>query len=166
VIRTEARMQQAKQVVQTLREEYRDVALSDTGMWTNQNLSFTRALGDMLIYAQAILDAAILRKESRGSHYRPDYPERIDDPFLKTTIAKYDPAAGAPIIEYEDVPLPLLVPRARTYGKVDNPDPEKKQVSLGTTSKEAAVVSGDAHESPEKVSEGGGARTRIEQERH
>jgi succinate dehydrogenase / fumarate reductase flavoprotein subunit len=120
VVRTEERMEQAYSVLSSLKAEYRRVRLSDTGMWTNQNLSFTRALGDMLIYGEAILASAIKRKESRGSHYRPDYPDRIDDPFQKTTIAKYDAANDKPAIEYEDVPTPLVPPRARTYGKIDD----------------------------------------------
>jgi succinate dehydrogenase / fumarate reductase flavoprotein subunit len=123
VVRTEERMEQAYSKLSALKAEYRRVRLSDTGMWTNQNLSFTRALGDMLIYGEAILSAAIKRKESRGSHYRPDYPDRIDDPFQKTTVAKYDEANDKAAIEYETVPTPLVPPRARTYGKVD----EKKE---------------------------------------
>ena len=118
VIREETRMQQAYGVLEALRVQYRDVRLSDTGMWTNQTLSFTRALGDMLIYAEAILVAAIARKESRGSHYRPDYPERDDANFLKTTIARYDRQKDRAALEYGDVPQPLVEPRARTYGKV------------------------------------------------
>ncbi|MBL4700346.1 MAG: succinate dehydrogenase flavoprotein subunit [Phycisphaeraceae bacterium] len=117
VIRTEERMLQALEVVKQLREEYKDVCLSDTGMWTNQNLSFTRALNDMLIYAEAILVPAIARKESRGSHYRPDFPDRVDDPFQKTSLVKF--VNDQPQLEYEDVATPMVEPRARTYGKTD-----------------------------------------------
>ncbi|MBI1336630.1 MAG: succinate dehydrogenase flavoprotein subunit [Phycisphaera sp.] len=119
VVRTEDRMKQAYNVLEDLTQRYQSVRLSDTSMWTNQNLSFTRALGDMLLYAEAILKTAIQRKESRGSHYRPDYPERDDAQFLKTTIARYDAATNKCRIEYEDVPQPLVEPRARTYGKVE-----------------------------------------------
>ncbi len=115
VIRTEERMIQALEAVKSMQTEYENVCLSDTGMWTNQNLSFTRALGDMLIYAEAILIAAIARKEYRGSHYRPDYPDRIDDPFQKTSLMKF--VDGKQVLEYEDVPTPMVPPRARTYGK-------------------------------------------------
>lgn len=115
VVRTEERMLQALEVVKQLREEYKDVCLSDTGMWTNQNLSFTRALNDMLIYAEAILVPAIARKESRGSHYRPDYTERVDDPFQQTSLVKF--VNDQPQLEYEPVETPMVPPRARTYGK-------------------------------------------------
>jgi len=129
VIRTEDRMNQAYAKLTELREQYKDVNLSDTGMWTNQNLSFTRALGDMLVYAESILQAAIKRKESRGSHYRPDYTERDDPQFLKTTVAKYDSATGNANIEYEDVPQPMVPPRARTYGKVEADDKKEAAAS-------------------------------------
>jgi len=119
VVREEQRMLKAYDVLRSLKDEYKRVKLSDSGLWTNQNLSFTRALGDMLIYAEAILAGAIARKESRGSHYRPDYPDRIDADWHKTTIVKYDSDNDAPILEYEPVPCPLVEPRARTYGKVD-----------------------------------------------
>jgi succinate dehydrogenase / fumarate reductase flavoprotein subunit len=118
VVRTEDRMRKAYDKLGLLRERYKQIKLSDTGMWTNQNLSFTRALGDMLVYAEAILQAAIARKESRGSHYRPDFPERDDANWHKTTIAKFDGSDKAKL-EYEGVPVPLLQPRARTYGRVD-----------------------------------------------
>lgn len=119
VVRTEEGMLECYEILRGLKAEYANVSLSDSGMWTNQNLSFTRALGDMLIYAEAILAASLARKESRGSHYRPDYEERDDPNWHKTTIAKYDTANDAPILEYEAVPCPLVEPRARTYGKVE-----------------------------------------------
>ena len=122
VIRTAERMNQAYDVLKSLKAEYRNVGLSDTGSWSNQNVGFTRALGDMLIYGEAILAGAIARKESRGSHYRSDYPDRNDEQFLKTTIARYDAANDLPILEYEDVPTPLVEPRARTYGEAEVAD--------------------------------------------
>src|SRR5690606_19549771 len=89
VVREEKTMRKALAAVRDIRERFKHVKLADTSTWTNQNLSFTRALGDMIIYAEAILACAIERKESRGSHYRTDYPERDDAQFLKTTVCKY-----------------------------------------------------------------------------
>ncbi|MEX0774803.1 MAG: FAD-binding protein [Phycisphaeraceae bacterium] len=126
VVRQEERMQQALQKVRQWQLDYRNISLSDTGIWTNQNLSFTRALGDMLIYAEAILNAAIARKESRGAHYRSDYPERDDAHWLKTSIANYDPTTGGSQLTYEEVPTLLAKPQSRTYGKVDTKT-EKKE---------------------------------------
>ncbi|WP_428389226.1 FAD-binding protein [Mucisphaera sp.] len=129
VIREEQRMIQAREKVAELKEQFSSLKLSDTGHWTNQNLLFTRAVGDMLIYADAVIESAILRKESRGSHYRPDYPERIDDPFLKTSMVKYDANLDKCEVWYEDVPQPMVEPRARTYGSVDKKQDEKKEAA-------------------------------------
>ena len=71
------------------------VKLSDTGMWTNQNLSFARATRDMIMLAEAILKGALLRNESRGAHYKPAFPDRNDEEFLKATIATYDAASNS-----------------------------------------------------------------------
>ena len=119
VVKEEKRLQRAKSEVALIKDQYASLRLSDTGMYTNQNLSFARALWDMILYGQAIIEGSIQRKESRGSHYRSDYPDRIDDPFLKTTKVRYDAETGEPVIEWEDVPQPLVEPRARTYGAVE-----------------------------------------------
>ena len=95
----------------------RRIKLSDTGMWTNQNLCFARALGDMIVLAEAIFEGALLRNESRGAHYKPAYPNRSDEEFLKTTIAEYDPAGDSPRMSYAPVDISLAPPRAREYGK-------------------------------------------------
>ena len=119
VVKTEPRMRQALDFVRRLQDRYRRVRLSDTGMWTNQNLSYARALHDMLILAEVILLGSIERKESRGSHYRTDYPERNDEEFLATTVARFDPQQQTTRISFEPVDTGLVPPRPRTYGKVE-----------------------------------------------
>ena len=94
--------------------------LSDTGLWTNQNLSHARAVGDMLLVADLIVEGSLERRESRGSHFRTDYPERNDAEFLRTTVAKFDPVRRKAQIAFEPVATPLVQPRARTYGKVES----------------------------------------------
>ncbi len=117
VVRDEQGMRDLYDKVQEWKSRYEKVSLADTGMWTNQNLSFTRALGDMIKYAEALVVAGIDRKESRGCHARTDYTDRDDAKFLKTSIVKYDPANDKPILEWEDVPQPMVQPRERSYGK-------------------------------------------------
>ena len=117
VIRHNEKLEDTLARCQQWKERYRKVKLSDTLMWSNQNLSFTRALRDMIVLAEAILKGALLRNESRGAHYKPEFPERDDANFLKATIATYDSEKNEPVISYGPVDTSLIPPRARTYGK-------------------------------------------------
>jgi succinate dehydrogenase / fumarate reductase, flavoprotein subunit len=119
VVRYNERLEKTLEQCQQWKQRYETIRLSDTGMWTNQNLSFTRAVRDMILMAEAILKAALLRNESRGAHFKPDFPERDDANFLKTTLATYDARTNSPEITYGPVDTSLVPPRARTYGKKD-----------------------------------------------
>ena len=123
VVKDEQRLLQARGKIAELRERFSRVRLSDTGLWTNQNLSHARAVGDMLLIADAIVEGSLARKESRGSHFRTDFPERNDDQFMKTTVAKFNAAGGTAGISFEDLQTPLVQPRKRTYGKVEGAKP-------------------------------------------
>src|SRR5947199_10808398 len=117
VVRYNENLQKTLERCQQWKERYQKVKLSDTGMWTNQNLSFARAVRDMILQAEAILKGALLRNESRGAHYKPEHPDRDDANFLNATIATFDPAKGGAAISYAPVDTSLVPPRARTYGK-------------------------------------------------
>jgi succinate dehydrogenase / fumarate reductase flavoprotein subunit len=119
VVKTGPRLRQCLEKIEELKDRYRKVRLVDTGMWTNQNLSFSRNVGDMLAIGEAIALAGEKREESRGSHYRTDFLERDDERFMKTTIASYNRETGKPDISYRDVVGGLVEPRARTYGKIE-----------------------------------------------
>ncbi len=119
VVRHNENLEATLQRCQQWKARYKRIKLSDTGMWTNQNLSFTRALRDMIVQAEAILKGALMRNESRGAHYKPAFPERNDAEYLKATIAMYDPATDSAKMEYGPVDTSLVAPRARTYGKKD-----------------------------------------------
>ncbi|TVQ31127.1 MAG: succinate dehydrogenase flavoprotein subunit [Phycisphaeraceae bacterium] len=120
VVKTEERMLKAMDKLHELQDRISRARLSDNAMWTNQNLSFTRAVSDMLILAEAILAGGIERKESRGSHHRSDYPDRDDANFLKTTIAEFDPDSGRPKLSWREVHQGLAQPRVRSYGKIES----------------------------------------------
>jgi succinate dehydrogenase / fumarate reductase flavoprotein subunit len=117
VVRHNERLEECLERLQEWKARYRRVKLSDTGMWTNQNLSFARAVRDMILQAEAILKGALMRNESRGAHYKPAFPDRDDANFLRATIASYDPATESAQISYVPVDTSLATPRARTYGK-------------------------------------------------
>ncbi|TVQ60119.1 MAG: succinate dehydrogenase flavoprotein subunit [Phycisphaerales bacterium] len=120
VVKSGPRLEKALARLDELRARYAKISLSDTGMWTNQNLSYARALGDMLALADVVLRGGLERKESRGAHYRTDYTERDDANFLKTTVAEHDASTGKSRITFEDVETGLVKPRARTYGKTES----------------------------------------------
>ena len=129
VVRHNDRLEKTLADCQTWKQRANNIKLSDTGMYTNQNLSFARATRDMVILAEAILAGALTRNESRGAHYKPAFPDRNDAEFLRATIATYDPATGSPVISYQPVDTSLIPPRARTYGKkADAPPAEKLTV--------------------------------------
>ena len=135
VVKTGPRLEQAIDKLKELRERYSHVKMSDGAGWTNQSLSYTRAVGDMLILAEAIAKGGLLRKESRGSHYRLDYPERDDDNFLKTTVAEYKRGADDPHhIFYRDVDTRLVKLRPRTYGKVVEDDKQEAKAEPAAAS--------------------------------
>jgi succinate dehydrogenase / fumarate reductase flavoprotein subunit len=117
VVRENDKLQNSLDLCQQWKERYKKIKLSDTGMWTNQNLSFARAVRDMIILSEAVLKGALLRNESRGAHFKPAFPERDDTNFLKSTIATYNATENSAEISYGTVDTSLVVPRARTYGK-------------------------------------------------
>jgi succinate dehydrogenase / fumarate reductase flavoprotein subunit len=119
VVKSGPRLEKALDTLASLRDRYRRIRLSDTGMWTNQTLAYARAVGDMLALADPILRGGLAREESRGSHYRTDFEHRNDARFLKTTIARYDAESGESTIEFEPIESGLVKPRSRTYGKVE-----------------------------------------------
>lgn len=133
VVKTGARLEQALKKLAELRERYEKVELGDNAGWTNQSLSFARATGDMLILAEAMLKAGLLREESRGAHYRKDFPERNDERFYKTSIARYNPDTRSSEIEFVPVRGPLVKPRARTYGKTDSKKTDPKPAAQPAT---------------------------------
>ncbi len=77
------------------------------------NAHFVRELGNMLVLAKVITMGALARNETRGAHYKPEFPERDDANFLKTTIASYN--GGNIQLQYEAVDTSLLALRERKY---------------------------------------------------
>ena len=90
-----------------------DAAIDDRGNVFNQDVIGALELGFMLDCAEATVVSAIERKESRGAHYRTDFPDRNDEKFLKTTKAAFKD--DAPAFEWEDVDISHIQPRPRRY---------------------------------------------------
>jgi succinate dehydrogenase / fumarate reductase flavoprotein subunit len=134
VVRGEARLKQCLGKLAELKDRYSRLKLADAATWTNQSMSYTRAMGDMLLIAEAIAKGALERRESRGAHYREDYTERDDANFMKTTRAVYDPASRTTTVDFVPIDASLIKPTARTYGKKDasaTTEPAKKPALAG-----------------------------------
>lgn len=114
VVRYNDRLRKADERICELQERWKSIGVPDTSRGTaNQAAQFTRQFGHMLDLARVITVGALLRDESRGAHYKPDFPQRDDENFLKTTIAEY--GAAGPKISYEEVDLRHISPRPRVY---------------------------------------------------
>jgi succinate dehydrogenase / fumarate reductase flavoprotein subunit len=134
VVKYNDRLDGTIEKLQEYKDRYQKVRLSDTGMYTNQNLSFARAVRDMVVMAEGIAKASRMRDESRGAHYKPDFPERDDANFLKSTVASYDADSGMTNVEWGPVDTSLIPPRARTYGKTEStPDKKKEEPAAAAT---------------------------------
>ena len=113
VIRYNKGLEEADKKIVELLDRYKKVNLADRSQWANTSFAFARQLYNMLELSRVVVQGAILRDESRGAHYKPDFPERNDELFLKTTKANY--TATGPRFEYEAVDTQFIKPRPRRY---------------------------------------------------
>jgi len=115
VIRYNKGLKEADRKIVELLDRFRNVGLADRTQWANTSFAFARQLYNMLELSRVIVQGAILRDESRGAHYKPDFPERNDEKFLKTTKASFTGSAEGPRFEFEDVDTQYIKPRPRRY---------------------------------------------------
>ncbi len=113
VVRYNKKIKETDYFLQDLKKRYLNININDASKWSNQALIFARQLGNMIELARVITLGALARDESRGAHYKPDFPNRDDANWLKTTIAKY--TAKGPELSYEQVDTSLIKPRERKY---------------------------------------------------
>lgn len=98
-----------------LMDRYKKISINDSNLWATMALPHARHLDNMLELARVITLGALNRNESRGAHYKPEFPNRDDENFLKTTIAEY--SGEGPVFSYEPVDVSLIQPRKRDYSK-------------------------------------------------
>ena len=115
VIRYNKGLKQADEKIVELLDRFKKVNLSDRSQWANTSFAFARQLKNMLELSRTITLGALLRDESRGAHYKPDFPDRNDEKFLKTTKASFTGALEGPKFEYEEVDTQFIKPRPRSY---------------------------------------------------
>ncbi len=115
VVRYNDRLKSTDEKLLELKDRFSRISINDSNLWATQAIPHARQLNNMLDLARVITLGALNRNESRGAHYKPEFPERDDENFLKTTIAEY--AAEAPVLSYEPVDISLVEPRKRDYSK-------------------------------------------------
>jgi succinate dehydrogenase / fumarate reductase flavoprotein subunit len=113
IVRYNTGLDEADAKLVELLGRYKNINLSDKSQWANTSFAFTRQLYNMLELARVIVKGARMRDESRGAHYKPDFPNREDEKFLKTTKAAF--VDGAPSISFEEVDTSWIKPRPRVY---------------------------------------------------
>jgi succinate dehydrogenase / fumarate reductase flavoprotein subunit len=132
VVRYNDRLKKTVEKIRELKARWNNCNVLDTGNVANRSLSYTNQLWNMLELGEVIATSALLRDESRGAHYKPEFslPEpKSKDPredadwmalwrkrhekWAKTTIAKH--SVEGPKISYEDLATPVLEPEPRWY---------------------------------------------------
>ena len=114
VFRTKDGLEKLIEQLGGLRERFERIKIDDTSRTFNTEMVAALELDFMLECSQAIAVCALAREESRGAHARRDFPERIDEKYLKHTIA-IRREGQRPQLEYRDVRITNFQPQARTY---------------------------------------------------
>jgi succinate dehydrogenase / fumarate reductase, flavoprotein subunit len=114
--------------IKEIRERYKDIQIDDQGKTFNQTYIFANQFESMIELALVIAKGALLRNEFRGSHFKPEFPERDDENWLKTTIATFDPKKDEPVITYEPIDTRHLDPIKRDYTQAKKVKPSLKNI--------------------------------------
>ncbi|BBC36079.1 Succinate dehydrogenase flavoprotein subunit [Streptomyces graminofaciens] len=118
VFRTEQTIKTAVEKIAELRERYKNVSIQDKGRRFNTDLLEAVELGNLLDLAEVMAVSALARKESRGGHYREDYPNRDDVNFMRHTMAYRevgDDGTDSIRLDYKPVVQTRYQPMERKY---------------------------------------------------
>src|SRR5256714_7734770 len=126
VVRYNDRLKATDEKLLELMDRFKRISINDSNLWATMALPHARHLDNMLELARVITLGALNRNESRGAHYKPDFPNRDDANWLKTTIAEY--SGEGPVFSYDAVDISLIPPRKRDYSH------EKKETSSASGS--------------------------------
>jgi fumarate reductase flavoprotein subunit len=116
IFRNGTDLESAVDDIQGLIDECSRAVLRHKGPGANPELAFAMRLPGMLRLAMTVAMGALARAESRGAHFRTDFPLRNDRDWLNRTLARWQPGATAPSLSYEPVGLIDLPPGHRGYG--------------------------------------------------
>jgi succinate dehydrogenase / fumarate reductase flavoprotein subunit len=125
--RHNGKLAKVREAIDDTQERLGNASSLDSGRRANQSAQFVRHFQNMIVIARVIVDGALARNESRGAHFKPDFPDRNDAEWLRTTLALHE--GGAPKfvreLDYEcagktvhvtdAVDTTLVKPRPRKY---------------------------------------------------
>ena len=114
VFRTAESLKKELEIIRDLRKRFKNIRIEDKSRLFNTELQEAIELGHMLDYSTFIVKGALVREESRGGHFREDFPTRNDDKFLKHTMAYMD-SNGNVSMDFMDVKLGRFEVKERTY---------------------------------------------------
>jgi fumarate reductase flavoprotein subunit len=138
IFRTGSDLEQAVDGLQKLLVRSRDIGLNAHSPGANPELVTAYRVQKMLKLALCVAHGANVRMESRGAHFRQDYPRRNDAEWLKRTLATWKEGDTLPSLAYEpiDVKRMELPPGWRGYGAkdyIDHPDTQARQAEVEAT---------------------------------
>ena len=113
IFRSEKQLREQSEIIRELKERFKNVRVEDKGKSFNMELVEFLELKSLLEFSELIVAGALARTESRGAHYRTDYPERDDAEWLKHSLAKMGPAG--PFFSYKPVIITRYQPKERKY---------------------------------------------------
>lgn len=135
IFRDGERLSQAVAELRELQQRSRGLKLACNRPGANPELVAAYRLRRMLKLAQCVAEGALARTESRGAHYRRDFPQRNDRDWLNRTLCRWEEGAEAPSLSYEpvDVMQMELIPGWRGYGArdfIEHPDAARRDAQL------------------------------------
>lgn len=113
IFRTGSQLKLALDRINDIKERFKRVGVTSKKRHMNYELLNAIELEFMIDVAHTIALGALLRQESRGAHFRRDFPERDDSNWLKHTVMTY--REGEPAVSYKDVVITRFKPEARAY---------------------------------------------------
>ena len=116
IYRTETSLLNAQKEIQTQKDRFKNVKLSDSSSTFNTEFIDALELSCLLDVAESVIQSALQRKESRGSHQRTDFTERDDEQYLSHSLA-FQKENDFPDIKYKPVTITKWPPGERVYGR-------------------------------------------------
>lgn len=146
IFRTGDGLQKAVNELEELYKESLNINIKNKEKYGNPELEDAYRTPKMIKLALCVAYGALLRTESRGAHYREDYPKRDDLNWLKRTLATWNEGDTMPTISYEDLDIMSMEmpPAFRGYGAkgniIENPLSEQRQAEVDKIREELSAA--------------------------